>query len=147
MFCQYGRQVSHAAQHGQAVNLRALFGQVVDITNGPETRRVYAVAHHGGMAPGPEYHQIAHQGLSLQTSGSVRYLAIPTVRRPCCRNWPFRYLPASANLRKRPVLLRAKPEKRRIIRCLSAFAPSKRDFPLTLTSAGPLEGKEGVRKC
>src|SRR3546814_8367797 len=52
MFCQYGRQVSHAAQHGQAVNLRALFGQVVDITNGPETRRVYAVAHHGGMATG-----------------------------------------------------------------------------------------------
>src|SRR3546814_16456705 len=95
MFCQYGRQVSHAAQHGQAVNLRALFGQVVDITNGPETRRVYAVAHHGGMAPGPEYHQIAHQGLSLQTSVSVRYLAIPTVRRPCRRNWPFRYFAPS----------------------------------------------------
>src|SRR3546814_4411743 len=46
MFCQYGRQVSHAAQHGQAVNLRALFGQVVDITNGPETRRVYRSEEH-----------------------------------------------------------------------------------------------------
>src|SRR3546814_7810966 len=50
------------------------------------------------------------------------------------RNWPFRYLPASANLRNRPVLLSASTEKRRIIRCLSAFVPSKRAFTFTVST-------------